>query len=227
MNSSRRWSMKLALAISTSGRDFVPGSNPEVPTILIVGPAGVLGAQGNLGFEAAFGSFPSVPQLFRRHTFQWQDIVSINVANHWIRTGVDVRRLHENGNTSFASRPFFLYFGLFDFANDAPFRLIAGVDPLTGALADTPRSWRSTEVGAFVQDDWKIHPRFTLNLGVRWDYFRAITENQGRLANIIYPDSGGYFERIANARVGVVDELYKSDLNNFAPRIRIRLGLPG
>jgi hypothetical protein len=39
------------------------------------------------------------------------------------------------------------------------------------------------------------------------------------LANIIYPDSGGYFERIANARVGVVDELYKSDLNNFAPRL--------
>ena len=198
---------------------LVPGSNPEVPTILIVGPAGVLGAQGNLGFEAAFGSFPSVPQLFRRHTFQWQDILSLNLANHWIRTGVDVRRLHENGNTSFASRPFFLYFGLFDFANDAPFRLIAGVDPLTGALANTPRSWRSTEVGAFVQDDWKIHPRLTLNLGVRWDYFRPITEEQGRLANIIYPDSGGYFERIANARVGVVDELYKSDLNNFAPRI--------
>ena len=36
---------------------------------------------------------------------------------------------------------------------------------------------------------------------------------------MIYPESGGYFERIANARVGVVDELYKSDLNNFAPRI--------
>ncbi|MEE8461633.1 MAG: TonB-dependent receptor [Acidobacteriota bacterium] len=199
--------------------EFVPGSNPEVPSLLIVGPAGVLGAEGSQGFPAAFGSLIVVPQLFRRHTFQWQDIVSINLANHWIRTGVDVRRLHENGNTSSSSRPFFLYLGLFDFANDAPFELQAGVDPLTGALADTPRFWRSTEVGAFVQDDWKIHPRLTLNLGIRWDYFRPITENQGRLANIIYPDSGGYFERIANAKVGVVDELYKSDLNNFAPRI--------
>jgi len=199
--------------------EFVPGSDPEIPSMLIVGPAGVLGAGGNLAFPAAFGSHPVVPQLFRRHTFQWQDIVSINLANHWIRTGVDVRRLQENGNTSSASRPFFVYFGLFDFANDAAFELQAGVDPLTGALADTPRFWRSTEVGAFVQDDWKIHPRLTLNLGIRWDYFGPITENQGRLANIIYPDSGGYFERIANARVGVVDELYKSDLNNFAPRL--------
>ncbi len=199
--------------------EFVPGSNPEVPSILIVGPAGVLGAEGSLQFPAAFGSLIVVPQLFKRHTFQWQDIVSINRGNHGIRAGIDVRRLHENGNTSSSSRPFFLYFGLFDFANDTPFQLQAGVDPLTGALADTPRSWRSTEVGWFIQDDWKFHPRLTLNLGIRWDYFRPITEEQGRLANIIYPESGGYFERIANARVGVVEELYKSDLNNFAPRL--------
>ena len=198
---------------------FVPGSNPEVPAMIIDGPAGVQGAGGVNGFPAAFGSLFVVPQFFKRHTFQWQDIVSINKGNHWIRTGIDVRRLHENGNFGDRSRPFFIYMGVFDFANDAPFMLQAGVDPLTGALTDTPRSWRSTEVGWFVQDDWKVHPRLTLNLGIRWDYFRPITEEQGRLANIIYPDSGGYFERIANAKVGEVEELYKSDLNNFAPRI--------
>ena len=82
-------------------------------------------------------------------------------------------------------------------------------------------------MGWFIQDDWKFHPRLTLNLGIRWDYFQPITEEQGRLANIIYPESGGYFERIANARVGVVDELYKSDLNNFAPRIGFALDFLG
>ncbi|MCH7803195.1 MAG: carboxypeptidase regulatory-like domain-containing protein [Acidobacteria bacterium] len=197
----------------------VPGSNPEVPAIIIDGPAGIQGAGGVNGFPAAFGSLFVVPQFFKRHTFQWQDIVSINRGNHWFRTGIDVRRLHENGNFGDRSRPFFIYQGVFDFANDAPFMLQAGVDPLTGALTDTPRSWRSTEVGWFIQDDWKLHPRLTLNLGIRWEYFRPITEEQGRLANIIFPDTGGYFERIANAKVGVVDELYKSDLNNFAPRI--------
>ena len=198
---------------------FVPGSNPEVPAMIIDGPAGIQGSGGSQGFPAAFGSLFVVPQFFKRHTFQWQDIVSINRGNHGIRAGIDVRRLHENGNFGDRSRPFFIYQGVFDFANDAPFMLQAGVDPLTGALADTPRSWRSTEVGWFIQDDWKFHPRLTLNLGFRWDYFQPITEEQGRLANVIYPESGGYFERIANAKVGVVDELYKSDLNNFAPRI--------
>jgi len=187
--------------------------------MIVDGPAGIQGAEGVNGFPAAFGSLFVVPQFFKRHTFQWQDIVSINRGNHWIRTGIDVRRLHENGNFGDRSRPFFIYMGVFDFANDAPFMLQAGVDPLTGALTDTPRSWRSTEVGWFVQDDWKVHPRLTLNLGIRWDYFRPITEEQGRLANIIFPDTGGYFERIANAKVGEVEALYKSDLNNFAPRI--------
>ncbi|MCZ6484605.1 MAG: TonB-dependent receptor, partial [Acidobacteria bacterium] len=197
----------------------VPGSNPEVPTIWIQGSTAIQGAAGNVGFPGAFGSFFVVPQFFKRHTFQWQDIVSLNLANHWIRAGVDVRRLHENGNFGNSSRPLFIYPGVFDFANDAPVVLQAGVDPLTGALTDTPRFWRSTEVGAFVQDDWKISPSLTLNLGIRWEYFRPITESQGKLANIIYPDSGQYFERIANARVGEVDELYQSDLNNFAPRV--------
>ena len=58
--------------------------------------------------------------------------------------------------------------GLFDFANDAPFWLYAGVDPISGSLAGTPRKFRSTEVGWFIQDHWKLHPHFTLDLGVRW-----------------------------------------------------------
>jgi len=197
----------------------IPGSNPEVPTIWIQGSTAIQGAVGNVGFPGAFGSIFVLPQFFKRHTFQWQDIVSLNLANHWIRSGVDVRRLHENGNFGNSSRPLFIYPGVFDFANDAPLALQAGVDPLTGALTDTPRSWRSTEVGWFVQDDWKIYPSLTLNLGIRWEYFRPITEDQGRLANIIFPASGEYFDRIANASVGVVDKLYESDLNNFAPRL--------
>ena len=112
----------------------------------------------DVGFPSAFGSFRVVPQFFRRHTFQWQDIVSLNLANHWIRSGVDVRRLHENGNFGQRSRPYLIYQGLFNFANDDLDEIQVGVDPLTGALSDTPRYWRSTEVGAFVQDDWKIHP---------------------------------------------------------------------
>ena len=36
--------------------------------------------------------------------------------------------------------------------------------------------WRSAYGGAFVQDDWRLTSRFTLNLGMRWDYEAPITE---------------------------------------------------
>src|SRR5579859_2939443 len=46
---------------------------------------------------------------------------------------------------------------------------------------------------AYFQDDWKITPTLTLNLGVRWDYFGPINETNGGQANFVphYPDSSG------------------------------------
>jgi hypothetical protein len=69
---------------------------------------------------------------------------------------------------------------------------------------------------AYLQDDFKVNSKLTLNLGVRYEFSTPIYEDQNRLSNydpttnsIILAKDGSLYDR------GLVDP----DFNNFAPRI--------
>jgi len=44
--------------------------------------------------------------------------------------------------------------------------------PTTSAIryGNADKYFRNSAFDVFVNDDWRVHPRFTLNVGVRWDY---------------------------------------------------------
>jgi len=67
----------------------------------------------------------------------------------------------------------------------------------------------------FVQDDWKVNRRLTLNLGLRYDYFSPIIEVNNRQANFDYK-TGTLIQAGQN---GASDALTTADKANFSPRV--------
>ena len=85
--------------------------------------------------------------------------------------------------------------------------------------------------GAYFQDDWKITPRLTMNLGIRYELYPALTERVDKRSSFdpstntlivaggreAYLGPGGRV--LVRSRADVGRQVYQTDRNNFAPRI--------
>jgi Carboxypeptidase regulatory-like domain/TonB dependent receptor len=159
----------------------------------------------------------TTPGIFAENTFEFRDTLRLLRGNHGWSFGAEVRKEQDNNDLSGGSRPLFTFAGLFNFANDAPLFYQINADPRTGGPAESQRYFRSSTYALFAQDDWKVRPNLTLNLGLRWEYFSPLSEKQHRLSNVVFGPPG---QELTAARLVVgQDELYPKDLNNFAPRL--------
>ena len=79
-----------------------------------------------------------------------------------------------------------------------------------------PNFQSNKELAFFGQDDWKVNPNLTLNLGLRWDLFTQPTERFDRQSN--YNPSNDTLTRAGESAANGRD-LVQSDNNNFGPRV--------
>src|SRR5579864_3617007 len=167
----------------------------------------------------------SVPRGRTSGTYQILDNFTWLHGKHTFKFGGEFRRaIVDNFNDN-------LERGIFQFT--------AGVglsaDPVVDALADfytggsqdssfccsfvsvdtgnTQRTTYNNGFSFFAQDDFRATSTFTLNLGLRWEYFGPLSEKNNLLSNL------GQDGNLAMVGTDGLHGLYKRDLHDFSPRI--------
>ncbi len=211
-------------------------------------PSGVPAMDGSLGIGSGVsgvGPGQIGPVRYAQNKFGGSDEIFWTKGAHSLRLGGGVTRIQTNGLHMFPGGGTWSFANISSFFQDVPSSFqgpcyynnpqFTGGEPgcvfANGQPLATPQALhdaRETDFNVYVQDDWKIRPTITLNIGLRYEP----TTNPHDATNQLYqllpvpypaanlPPSAG--ASVPNGLTPVSNFMQKNDsLHNFDPRIGI------
>jgi len=164
---------------------------------------------------ASFG--PSIGSIFDQWTLNFKDVVTKVHKSHNLKFGGQYTRLAYLDSATWAASANYYFNNYWDFLNDAPqTESINGANPLTGIPTDSRKDDRQYIPSFFVQDDWKVKPNLTVNLGLRWEYFAGMTEKSGNNPRLNLGSGANTFTNLA---IVLGKAQVDAQKGNFGPQI--------
>ena len=174
-----------ASALGLGGVPEGPGfpQNGGLPTVTIGGISG-------------FGSHAYRPEVEYENEYQALDNVSQTLGNHSIRMGFSYQSVRSFTGSPPSSHPQYTFGGSIT-GNPGTANTGSGVadfltDNMSGGSISPYGIFNDAQnlPAAYVQDDWRLTRKLTLNLGVRWEYFQLYKEMAGKQANFVADTTG-------------------------------------
>ncbi len=192
-------------------------SNPQAPFGLPEDSIGQIGTLDNSSPAKTLNYFGAPgPSILDQWTYSYRDILTKISGNHSIKMGGELTRLYYLNNNPGSARPTFEFFNLWSFLNDAPRSESGTFDPTSGTPTTARQDNREDLWGAFVQDDWKVKPSLTLNLGLRYSYFGPLTSKQNNLYRVALGSGANLLTGLNVVKGG---NLWQAQKANFGPQI--------
>jgi hypothetical protein len=130
-------------------------------------------------------------KIYGKHTFkmgfEWQHVKFSTLQPSWSRGEFDYNgnfaEIPNNDNGNLGRAAFLLTPVASTVPGGVPYDVGGSTNIYASniALTDNGKNY----YGTYFNDDWKVTPKLTLNLGLRWDYFGLVYEHHGAQANFV------------------------------------------
>lgn len=195
----------------------------------------------------SIGYAGSVPFFSISDTQHFVEHLTFTTGKHTLKAGVDYRRSRTTRLGGFQGNGIINFNGAYSARNPTVAQVAGAANTGNGftdfllgyaSLAagnpfDSDAGWlRNSDINVFVQDDIRLSPSLTVNLGFRWEFRGPWYENSkgGKIFDYNYPGGRALyrdeaFVKVVNnpifASCCSSDSVYNPDYRNFAPRIGI------